>query len=170
MASMLNPTLSEEDLVGAMIGHYPPEVHNVMVCGYLRTTEGTLECLSKKQGLQTVRSQRMRPRREYHENDTNLKPWRGRTGDVANCDGKGNTHTGNARYVLRQRDRADTRRQSAGHFGRNGEPSVWVRSRWQGRQSLEARAQDFEPQTSDRGVANPAARGQDPEHGNTLKA
>jgi hypothetical protein len=26
MASMLNPPFSEEDLVGAMIGHYPPEV------------------------------------------------------------------------------------------------------------------------------------------------
>jgi len=44
------------------------------------------------------------------------------------------------------------------------------RSRWQGRQSLDPRAQDFEPQTSDRGVANPATRGQDPGQGNTLNA
>jgi len=170
MASMLNPPLSEEDLAGAMIGHYPPEVQNGMVCGNLRTTQGPLEFLSKMQGLQTTRSQSMRPRREFDENDTNLKPWRGRTGDAANRNSKGNPHTGNARYVWSQHDHADVRRQSPGHFGRNGEPSGWGRSRWQGRQSLDPRAQDFEPQTSDRGVANPATRGQDPEHGNTLNA
>ena len=145
-----------------MIGHYPPEVQNGTVCGNLKKTQGTLECLSKMQGLQTARSQPMRPCREYHENDTNSKPWRGRAGDAVNRDGKGNPHTGNARYVRRQRDRADTRRQSPGHFWRNGEQSGCGRSIWQGRQSLEPRAQDFEPQTSDRGVANTAARGQDP--------
>jgi len=37
-------------------------------------------------------------------------------------------------------------------------------------QSLDPRAQDFEPQTRDRGVANPTARGQDPGNGNTLNA
>jgi len=42
MASMLNPPLSEEDLFGVMIGHYPPEVQNGMVCGNLRTTQGAL--------------------------------------------------------------------------------------------------------------------------------
>jgi len=112
----------------------------------------------------------MRQRHEFDENDTNSKPWRGRTGDAANRDVKGNPHSRNARYVRSQRDRADVRRQSPGNFGRNGEPSAWGRSRWQGRQSLDPRAQDFEPQTSDRGVANPAARGQDTEHGNTLNA
>jgi len=63
---------------------------------------------------------------------------------------------------------AEARHQSQRHFGRNGEPSGWGRSGWQRRQSLDPQAQDFEPQTSDRGVANPAARGQNPEHGNTL--
>jgi len=125
MASILNPPLSEEDLVGAMRDHYPPEVQNGMVCGNLKKTQGASEFLSKKQGSQSTRSQPMRPRREYHENDTNLKPWRGRRGDAANRDGKGNTHTRYARYVRSQRDRADTRRQFAGLFGRNGEPSGW---------------------------------------------
>jgi len=123
MASMLNPPLSEEDLVGTMIGHYPPEVQNGMVCGNLRTTQGTLEFLSKMQGLETTRSQPKRPRREYDENGTNSKPWRGRTSDAANRDGKGNPQTRNARYVQSQRDRADARRQSPGRFRRNVEPS-----------------------------------------------
>ena len=170
MASMLNPPLSEEDLVGAMISHYPPEVQNGMVCGNLKTTQAALEFLSKMQGLAATRSQNTRPRREYDENDANSKPWRGRTGDAANGECKGNPQTRNARYVRSQRDRADARRQSPGHFGRNGEPSGWGRSRWQGRQSLDPRAHEFEPQTSDRGVANPAARGQDQGHGNTLNA
>ena len=30
---MLNPPLSEEELGGATLGHYPPEVQNGMVCG-----------------------------------------------------------------------------------------------------------------------------------------
>jgi hypothetical protein len=34
MASMLNPPMSE-DLVGAMMGHFPPEVQNGMVYGNL---------------------------------------------------------------------------------------------------------------------------------------
>jgi len=165
---MLNPPLSEEDLVGAMIGHYPPEVQNGMVCGNLRTTQGALEFLSKMQGLESTRSQPMRPRREYDGNDTNSKLWRGRTGDTANRDGKDNPQTRNARYVRSKRNRADAKRQSPGHFGRNGEPRGWGSSRWQGRQYLGPRAQDFEPQTSDRGVVNPAARGQDPGNGITL--
>ena len=116
----------------------------------IRTTQGELEFLSKMQGLESTRSQSMRPRREYDENDTNSKPWRRRTGDAANRDSKGNPQTRNARFVRSQRDRADARRQSPGHFGRNGEPSGWGRRRWQGRQSLDPRAQNFEPQTSDR--------------------
>jgi hypothetical protein len=36
MASMLNPPMSEEDLVRAMIGHFPPEVQKGMVCGNLK--------------------------------------------------------------------------------------------------------------------------------------
>jgi len=65
----MDPPLSEEDPVGAMIGHYPPEVQNGMVCGNLRKNQGALEFLIKMQGLQTVRSQPVRQRREYDEND-----------------------------------------------------------------------------------------------------
>ena len=33
MGSMLNPPLSEEDLAGAMIGHFPPEGQNIIFAG-----------------------------------------------------------------------------------------------------------------------------------------
>jgi len=65
MASMLNSPLSEEDLAGAMIGHFPPQVQNGMVCGNMKTTQDTLAFLNKMQGLETTRSQHTRPRREY---------------------------------------------------------------------------------------------------------
>ena len=95
----------------------------------------------------------------------------GRTDDAANREGRGNPQTRNARYVRSQRDRTDSRRQSPRRFGRNGESSGWGRSRWQDRQSLNPRAQDFEPQTSNReGVTNPSGRGQDPGHGEALNA
>jgi len=142
-----------------------------MVCGNLKTTKGALEFLSKMQGLETMQSQLMRPHCEYDKNDTNSKPWWGKTGDTISREGKDNPQTRNARYVRSQCDCANMMRQSLGHFGRNGEPNSWGRSRWQGRQSLDPWAQEFEPQTSDReGVANPAARGQDTGHGNTLNA
>ena len=49
MASMLNPPLLEEDLVEAMIGHFPPGIQNGMICGYLKTTQEALAFLSKMQ-------------------------------------------------------------------------------------------------------------------------
>ena len=64
---MLNSPLSEEDLVGAMIGHFPPEVQNDMVCGNLKKTQDALAFLSKMHGLEATRLQHTRPRREYDE-------------------------------------------------------------------------------------------------------
>jgi hypothetical protein len=47
MASMLNLAMSEEDLVGAMINHFPPEVQNGMICGNLKKTQEALAFLGK---------------------------------------------------------------------------------------------------------------------------
>ena len=48
---------SEEDLVGAMIGHFPPAVQNGMVCGNFEKTHDALAILSKMQELETARLQ-----------------------------------------------------------------------------------------------------------------
>ena len=171
MSSMLNPPMSEEDLVGAMIGHFPPEVQNGMVCGNLKTTQDSLAFLGKMQGLENLRSQHGRPRREYDDRDANPKPWRGRIEEAANREGRGNPQTRNARYVRSQRDDTDSGRQSPRRFGRSGESSGWGRSRRQEQQSLNPRAQNFEPQTIRReGTTNPSGRGQDPRHGEALNA
>ena len=42
MASMLNPAMSEEDLVGALINHFPPEIKKGMICGNLKKTQDAL--------------------------------------------------------------------------------------------------------------------------------
>jgi hypothetical protein len=41
-ASMLNPAMAEEDLVGAMINNFPPEVQNGTICRNLKTTQDSL--------------------------------------------------------------------------------------------------------------------------------
>jgi len=64
MASMLNPPLSEEELVEAMIGNFPPEAENSMICGNLKTAQEALTFLSRMQELETTRLQHTRPRRE----------------------------------------------------------------------------------------------------------
>jgi len=48
---------SEEDLVGAMIGHFPPAVQNGMVCGNFKKTHDALAFLSKMLGLETAELQ-----------------------------------------------------------------------------------------------------------------
>jgi len=165
MVSMLNPPLSEEDLVGAMIGHFPPEVQNGMVFGNLKITQDALAFLSKMYGLETTRLQHMRPRQEYDERDTNPNALRGRTDNVANREGWGNPQARNARHVRTTREHTDPRRQSPGRFTRNGESSGWGTSRWQERHSLNPRAQDFEPSTGNReGITDPSGREQEPGH------
>jgi hypothetical protein len=168
---MLNPPLSEEDLVGAMIGHFPPEVQNGMVCRNLKTTQDTLAFLSKMHSLEATRLQHIRPRREYDERDANPKALRGRTDDAANREGRGNPQTRNARHVWTTREHTDPRRQSPRRFGRNGESRGWGWSRWQEHHSLNPRVQDFEPRTSNRQrITNPSGREQDPGHGEGLNA
>ena len=99
MVSMLNPPLSEEDLVGAMIGHFPPEVQNGTVCRNLKTTQDALAFLRKMDGLEATRLQHIRPRREYDEGDANPKALWERTDDAANRKARGNPQTRNARHV-----------------------------------------------------------------------
>jgi hypothetical protein len=121
--------MSEEDLVGAMIGHFQPEVQNSMVYGNLKTTQDTLAFLGKIQGLENLRSQHGRQHREYDDRDANPKPWRGRIEEAANREGWGKPQTRNARYVRSQRDDTDSGRQSLRRFGRSGESSGWGRRR-----------------------------------------
>jgi hypothetical protein len=171
MASMLNPPLSEEDLVGAMVSIFLPEVQNGIICGNLKTTQEALAFLSKIQALEVTRQQHRRPRRDYEERDAKAKPSRGRTDDAANREDRDNAETRNVRRIRSPRDHTDSRRQSPRRFGRNRESSSWERSRWPERHSLKPRAQDFEPRANNReGVTNPPGRGQDPGHGDVLNA
>jgi hypothetical protein len=65
----------------------------------------------------------------------------------------------------------DSKRQSPRRFGRNRDSSGWGRSRRQEQQSLNPRAEDFEPLRNKRDeVTNPPGRGQDPVNGDSLNA
>ena len=138
MASMLNPSKSEEDLVGAVIIHFPPAVQNDMVCGNFKATHDALAILSKMQGLETARLQHTRPRRSM----TNAMQIQSRREEEQMT-----LQTAKAGVILRLE--TDLRHQSPRRFGRNGESNGWG-SRWQERYSLNPRVQDFEPRTSNR--------------------
>jgi len=120
LTSILNLPLLEEDLVGAMIGHFSPEVQNGMVYGNLKITQEALAFLSKKQGLETTRLRHTRPRHDYDERDANPTPSRGRIVDAANRESRDNPQTRNARYVRSTVDHTEPRRQSPRRFGRKG--------------------------------------------------
>jgi hypothetical protein len=54
-ASMLNPPLLEEDLAGAMVGHFPPEIQNGMICANLKKTQDAIAYLGNMQALKITR-------------------------------------------------------------------------------------------------------------------
>jgi hypothetical protein len=56
-ASMLNPPLSEEDLAGAMVGHFLPEIQNGMICANLKTTQDAIAHLGNMQALEVTRAE-----------------------------------------------------------------------------------------------------------------
>jgi hypothetical protein len=171
LASMLNPPLSEEDLAGAMVGHFPPEVQNGMICGNLKTNQDALAYLGNMQGLEITREQMRRPRSDYEERDANTRPPRGRINGTADHGSRDTPQTRNVRYVQGSRNNTDMRRRSPRRFGRNGDSSGWGSSRRQECHSLSPRAQEFEPLTHNREeVAGPSVRGQDTESGNALNA
>jgi hypothetical protein len=85
---MLNPPLSEEYLSGAMVGHFPPEMQNDMICNNLKTTQDALAYLSNMQALEVTREQIRISRREYDERDTITRPPRVRENDTENSESR----------------------------------------------------------------------------------
>jgi hypothetical protein len=153
---MLNPPLPEEDLAGVMVGHFPPEVQNGMVCGNLKATQGALAYLSNMQALEVKREQTRRSGREYDERDIIT---RGRINDTANFESRNNHQTRNVRFVQGPRNNSGMGRRSPRQFGRNRDFSGWGSNRRQERHSFNPSAQEFEPRTDDREyVTNPSGR------------
>jgi hypothetical protein len=95
LASLLNPPISEEDLTGAIVGHFPPKVENVMISANLKTTQDALAFLSNMQVLEITREQVRRSRREYDERHTNTRPPRGRINDSTNPENRDKPQTRN---------------------------------------------------------------------------
>jgi len=79
MASMLNPPMSEEDLVGAMTGHSQPEVQNGMVCGYLKTAQDSLAFLGEDARVRKLKGRSME---DHAANMTTTMPIPNRGGGV----------------------------------------------------------------------------------------
>jgi hypothetical protein len=161
-ASMLNPPLSEEDLAGAMVGHFPPEIQNGMICANLKTTQDAIAYLGNMQALEITRGEHIRrPRRENEERDTYNRPSRGRMNDPAIRENRETPQTRNVRYVQGTRNNYNKRNRSPRNLGRNRDCG-WGSVRSQENPAFNPRAQEFEPRSDSwRGVANPSGRGQD---------
>jgi hypothetical protein len=87
--AMLNPPLSEEDLAGAMVGHFPPEIQNGLICANLKTTQDAIAYLGNMQTLEITGGEHIRrPCPEYNERNAYSRPTRGRINDSEICESR----------------------------------------------------------------------------------
>jgi len=107
LASTLEPSMTEMDLLSALTSHFEPKVQQGMICGNFKNSQGALAFLSKFQGLGENRESFKSPKRDYDKRDASR-----RTQDNPNRDerqrDRGN-HV-NMRCVRRQ-----TSRRSGGY-------------------------------------------------------
>jgi hypothetical protein len=110
---MLNPPLSEEDLAGAVVGHFPPEIQNGVICENLKTTQDTIAYLGNTQVLELMRGEHIRrPCQDYDEHDTYNRPPCGRINDSAIRENRETLQTRNVRYVHEMQNNSSMRNQS----------------------------------------------------------
>jgi len=64
MASMLSPTMSDQDLFSAMVTHYEPRIHACMISANAEST-----FLTKLQSLENLKDQYRTPRRDFEHQD-----------------------------------------------------------------------------------------------------
>jgi len=162
-ASMLNPPLLEEDLAGAMVGHYPPDIQNGMISANLKTTQEAIAYLGNMQALEITRGEHMRrPRREYEDREIYNRSTRGRVNDSSNHEHREVHQTRNVRYVQSTRNNSGMRNRSPRNVGRNRESNGWGSGRRPEQPSFNPRAQEFEPRTHNwEGMTNPSGAGQE---------
>jgi hypothetical protein len=160
---MLNPPLSEEDLAGAMIGHFPPAVQNGMMCANLKTNNDAIAYLGNIQALEITRGEHIRrPNRGYDEQDTYNRPSRGRLQDAGIRENREIPQTRNVRHVQVTRENFIRRHRSPRNGGRDREFNGWGSGRRLESHRFDPGAQEFEPRTENReSMASPSGRSQD---------
>jgi hypothetical protein len=171
-ASMLNPPLSEEDLAGTMVGHFPPEIQNGMICANLKTTQDAIACLGNMQALEITRGEHIRRTRpEYDERDTYNRPPRGRMNGSEIREDRKIHQTRNVRYVQGTRKKSGMRNRSPRNLGRNRDSNGWASVRRQQHRSFNPSAREFEPRTGRlEGTVTPSGIGQETESDDDLNA
>ena len=76
MASMLSPTMSDQDLFSAMVTHYEPRIHACMISANAEST-----FLTKLQSLENLKDQYRTPRRDFEHQDQTRRMPRGPPND-----------------------------------------------------------------------------------------
>jgi hypothetical protein len=100
MASMLLPTMSDQDLLGAMITHYEPSIQTCLVNANLKLTQEALAFLTKLQSLENSREQYRSAWRYFELQDQNH-----RTTQDQPIDSTGNRRPNGSDQVHSGRDR-----------------------------------------------------------------
>ena len=111
LASTLEPSMTEMDLLSALTSHFEPKVQQGMICGNLKISQDALAFLSKFQGIGDNRESFKSPKRNYDRRDASRRTqdnpnWYERQRDCGN-------HV-NMRYVRRE-----TSRRSGGYNSRH---------------------------------------------------
>jgi len=107
LASTLEPSMAEMDLLSALTSYFEPKVQHVMIYGNFKNSPDALAFLSKFQGLGEIKECFRSPKRDYDRRDANR-----RTKDNTNRDERQRERGNNVNmsYVRRQ-----TNRRSGGY-------------------------------------------------------
>ena len=102
LASTLDPSMTEMDLLSAMTPRFEPRVQQGLICGNFQNTQDALEFLTKYQGLGENRESFRSPRRDYDRRDASRRTQDNRNRDERQRDRRNNV---NVRYIRRQTGR-----------------------------------------------------------------
>ena len=147
MASIFSPTISDQDLLSAMVTHNEPRIQACLTSANIKSTQEALAVLTKLQSLENLKDQYRTPRRDFEHQDQTRRTPRGPPNDSAgNRRPNGGVQVRHVRRDNRDRDPRDNpfwdsrsnqgRRNSFGGQGRHDDST---------NPQLNASAQDFVP-------------------------
>jgi len=147
MASIFSPTMSDQDLLGAMVTHYEPSIQACMISANIKSTQEALAVLTKLQSIENLKEQYRTPRRDIEHQDQTRRTSRGPPSDRAvNRRPNGSVQVCHVRRDNRDRNpRGNPLRDSRTNQGRRDSFVCQRRPDDSTDPQLNASAQDFFP-------------------------